>query len=72
VSGKRALNEAELKDLPKYLNEEEVKEVGQHLAPRKIEGYWSKCLSGSGIIKENLGKDDETLLKHIDNIHVVD
>lgn len=29
-------------------------------------------LNGSGIIKETIGKDDEPLLKAIENIHVVD
>ena len=56
----------------KYLNEEEIKEANNHLAPRKIENYWSKSLSGSGVIRESLGKDDEQLLNAIDNIHVVD
>lgn len=61
-----------MKDLPKYLTEEEIKDANNHLEARKIDGYWSKCLSGSGMIKETMGKDDETLLKSIDNIFVVD
>jgi nucleosome assembly protein 1-like 1 len=72
VSGKRSIKEEELKDLPKYLNEEEIKTANEHLEARRIDGYWSKCFSGSGMIKEQLGKDDESLLKCIDNIHVVD
>jgi hypothetical protein len=31
VAGKRPIAESELKDLPKYLTEEEIKEVNQHL-----------------------------------------
>jgi nucleosome assembly protein 1-like 1 len=58
--------------LPKYLNEEEIKEAPQHLEARKIEGYWCKALKGSGLISENLGKDDDALLNCIENIHVVD
>ena len=58
--------------MPKYLNEEEIKEAPQHLEARKIEGYWCKALKGSGLISENLGKDDDALLNCIENIHVVD
>jgi hypothetical protein len=42
--------------LSKYLSEEEIKEANSHLAPRKIENYWSKSLSGSGVIRESMGK----------------
>lgn len=72
VGGKRAITQEELKDLPKYLTEEEIKEVPQHLEPRKIEGYWRKSLSGSGLIKETMGKDDDALLNCVENINVVD
>lgn len=72
ISGKRPIKEEELKDLPKYLNEEEIKEAPNHLAPHKIEGYWAKCLKGAPLIKEYMGKDDDLLLQHLENIHVVD
>jgi len=42
------------------------------LEARKIEGFWSKCLNGSAVIKETMGKEDENLLKAIENIHVID
>lgn len=72
VAGKRNINQEELKDLDKYLSEEEVKKVGDHLGAKKIEGYWWKCLNGAVMIKEALGKDDEQLLKFLERIHVVD
>lgn len=56
AGGRRPIAEAELKDLNKYLTEEEIKEANSHLAARKIENYWSKCLSGSGMIRESMGK----------------
>jgi hypothetical protein len=72
VAGKRDIKPEELKDLNKYLNEEETKEVNNHLEARKIEGYWAKAISGSSLIKEGMGKDDESLLNHIEDIRVVD
>ncbi len=39
---------------------------------RKIEGYWQKVLSNASLVKENIGTDDEGLLKAIENISVVD
>jgi hypothetical protein len=56
AGGRRPIVEGELKDLSKYLSEEEIKEANSHLAPRKIENYWSKSLSGSGMIRESMGK----------------
>jgi hypothetical protein len=58
--------------LDKYLNEEEIKLAKEHLEPRKIEGYWSKVLSNAGLIKEHIGTNDETLMKSIENINVID
>lgn len=72
ISGKRAIKQEELKDLPKYLTEEEIKQAPEHLQAHKIEGYWSKCLSSASLIKEAMGKDDDLLLQHLDNIHVLD
>jgi len=54
------------------LNEEEIKEVPQNLEAKKIEGYWAKCLASASMIKEGMGKEDEQLLRAIENIHVID
>lgn len=72
VSGKRNIQQEELKDLNKYLNEEEIKQVPEQLAAKKIEGYWWKCLNAAAMLKEHMGKDDEQLLKYLEKIHVVD
>jgi hypothetical protein len=54
------------------LNEQEIAESGNHLAARKIPGYWHTCLNNSGIVKESIGKDDDNLMKAIESITVVD
>lgn len=72
VSGTKAIEETELQNLDKYLNEEEVKQVKEHLEPRKIEGYWQRVLCNAGLVKEHIGADDEPLLKCIENVTVVD
>lgn len=72
VSGAKAIEEAELTNLDKYLNEEEIKQAKEHLEPRKIPGYWQKVLSNAGLVKDHIGADDEPLLKAIENIGVVD
>jgi hypothetical protein len=54
------------------LTEEEIAQAGNHVAARKIEGYWHKCLNNSGIVKESIGKDDDNLMKAIESITVVD
>lgn len=56
----------------KYLTEEEIGKVKENLGARKLPEYWYKVLSNSNLIKEQIGPDDEPLLKAIDNIHVVD
>jgi nucleosome assembly protein 1-like 1 len=58
--------------LEKYLTEEEIKNVPENLSARKIEGYWLKCMNNAPMIKENMGKDDEQLLKFLNKIHVDD
>jgi hypothetical protein len=58
VKGSKGIEEAQLKDLEKYLSEEERAQVKDHLEPRKLAGYWSKVLNASGMIKESIGKDD--------------
>lgn len=65
ANGKRPILEEELKDLDKYLTEDEKKEANKHLEAHKIEGYWSKCLSSHSIVKNSMGTDDENLLKFV-------
>ena len=72
VGGKRNIKQEELKDLDKYLKEEEIKQAPDHLEARKIEGYWWKALSNAPMIKEQMGKDDDDLLKCIEEIKVED
>ncbi len=54
------------------MTEEEIGKVKENLGARKLPEYWYKVLSNSNLIKEQIGTDDEPLLKAIDNIHVVD
>lgn len=42
------------------------------MEPRKIPDYWFKVLSNSGMVKKEIGPDDEPLLRSIEDIHVVD
>ena len=63
VSGAKAIEESELQNLEKYLNEEEIKQAKEHLEPRKIQGYWHKVLTNAGLVKEHIGTNDEPLLK---------
>ena len=72
VGGKRNIKEEELKDLDKYLTEEEAKDAPLHLEARRIEGYWWRCLSNAPMIKEQMGKEDEPLLKCIEEVRVED
>lgn len=72
MGGKRTIRPDELQDLDKYLDEEEKKGVEEHLEPPKIEGYWWKCFSNAPMLKEQMGKDDEPLIRCIENIHVED
>src|SRR5947209_5034691 len=64
VSGKRPLQAEEIKDPDQYLTPEEKDKVGEYMGPRKIEGYWGKCLEQSGLIKNSMGSNDQELLKH--------
>ena len=72
VGGKRNIKQEELKDVEKYLNEEEVKKIPENLTAHKIDGYWLKCMNNAPMIKENMGKDDEQLLKFLNKIHIDD
>lgn len=72
VQGKRDIKEEELKDLDKYLTEEEKAKVNENLGARKIPDYWFKVMSNASVIKESIGTEDAPLLKAIENIHVVD
>ena len=72
VNGKRNISKDEIKDADKYLQPDEIQKIDESLGARKIEGYWSKCLNQSKIIKESMGNDDEQLLKSLQNIYVVD
>ena len=65
VSGKRSILAEEVKEPETYLQPEEIEKIGDNLGAKKIEAYWSRCLSQSKIIKETMGNDDEELLKHI-------
>jgi hypothetical protein len=42
------------------------------LDAKRIDGYWAKCITSAPMIKEGMGKEDDQLLKAIENIHVVD
>ncbi len=42
------------------------------MGARKLPDYWLKVLTSSNLIKQQIGTDDEPLLKAIDNISVVD
>lgn len=42
------------------------------MGARKLPEYWLKVLTNSNLIKQQIGTDDEPLLKAIDNISVVD
>jgi len=72
VQGKKEVTEGELKELDKYLTAEETEKVKENLGARKFPNYWFKVLSNSQVVKESIGSDDETLLKAIENIYVVD
>ena len=48
AGGKRAILPEELKEVSKYLSEEEVNQTNNHLSAQKIENYWRKCLQGRG------------------------
>lgn len=72
VQGKKPIAEADLKDLNKYLSPEEIEKVKENLGARKLPDYWLKVLTNSNLIKQQIGTDDEPLLKAIDNISVVD
>lgn len=72
VQGKRPIKEEELKDLGKYLTEEQQGQANNHLAAKKIPDYWHKVLSNASVIKESIGTDDAPLLKAIEDIHVED
>lgn len=70
VQGKKDIEEADLVDLDKYLTPEEKEKVKDHLKGRKLPNYWFKVLSNAEMIKQKLGKDDENLLKSLENIRV--
>ena len=72
ISGTRPLELGEIKDPEKYLEKEEAEKVGEYLAPRKINSYWSKCLMHSSIVKGKIGTNDDMLLQHIDTVSVRD
>lgn len=42
------------------------------MEPRKIQGYWHKVLTNAALVKENIGAEDEALMKSIENITVID
>ena len=72
IQGKRPIKEEELKDLNKYLTEEEIAKAKEHLNIKKIPDYWLKVFENASLIKESIGTDDAPLIKAIENIHVVD
>ena len=73
VQGQKDIDqESELKDLDKYLTKEEQEKVGDHLKARKLPNYWFKVLSNASLVKEKIGKDDEPILKALENIRVED
>ena len=51
VQGKRDVKEEELKELDKYLTEEEKGKVNENLKAKKIPDYWFKVLSNASLIK---------------------
>ena len=72
VQGKKAITQNELTNLDKYLTKEQIEKVGENLGARKLPDYWFKVLTNSNLIKQQIGQEDEPLLKAIQNIHVVD
>ena len=72
VQGKRDIKEEELKDLDKYLTEEEKGKVNENLKTKRISDYWYKVLNNASLIKEAIGTEDAPLLKCIEDIHVED
>ena len=68
----RAISEGDLKDLDKYLTAEETEKVKENLGARKLPDYWFKVVSNSHLIKDQIGTDDEPILKAIENINVID
>ena len=72
VQGKKEVTEGELKELDKYLTPEETQKVKENLGARRFPDYWFKVLSNSQVVKQSIGADDESLLKAIENIYVVD
>lgn len=72
VQGKKAITQNELTNLDKFLTKEQIEKVGENLGARKLPDYWFKVLTNSNLIKQQIGQEDEPLLKAIQNIHVVD
>lgn len=72
VQGQKDIEEAELKDLDKYLTKEEQEKVSEHQKAKKIPNYWFKVLSNASLVKEQIGKEDEPILKALENIRVED
>lgn len=59
-------------NLDKYLTKEEQEKTNEHLKTKRIPDYWLKVLSNASIIKQKIGKDDDGLLKCLENIRVED
>lgn len=54
------------------MTKEEQEKVNDHLKSRKLPDFWFKVFSNATLIKEQIGKEDEPLLKELQNIRVED